>query len=270
MRHLIVFMLCLAWAPALLAQPDSESARIAWTAERGRLLFDIDRAAWVGTDDMLARIPNAGSGGMRGYVVEREGAGYSVIFYGGPAAAPVAFYRGRVEGGRVVSRDIFPADARPRLTPLQQRLAGLRDLVPSLERQPCGDRPFNTAAIPPDTPDGPIDLYLLTPQVRANNYPLGGHYRFTIAADGRVLSDRAFSNSCIDLGPPPGDQSGPNAVMFITHSLDPIPTEIHVFTSLTAGAPLGVGIVESRRMWWIEEGRISRGQDLTPPNDQST
>jgi hypothetical protein len=257
----ILIAFCLA-LPAL-AQTPEERTRLNWAQSRGRLLFEIDRAAWVGTDDMLARIPNAASSGMRGYIVEREGTGFAVIFFGGPEDRPVAFYRGNVEDRRVVARIIFPADARPPLTPVQRRLAAVRQMASTLDRRPCGAASFNTAIIPPETPEGPIDLYLLTPQVRARQYPLGGHYRFTIAADGAILSSRDFARSCIDLGEDDARPDESLEAMFITHSLDPIPTEIHVFTSLTAHVALGVRAGDPDRVWWVTGDRIvlEQGQD---------
>jgi hypothetical protein len=43
--------------------------------------------------------------------------------------------------------------------------------------------------------------------------------------------------------------------IFVTHLLDDIPTEAHVFWSLWAGKPMYVGTPD-RRIWAIEGGRI--------------
>jgi hypothetical protein len=252
-------LLCLPIAPAPAQTPD-EQRQLDWVTARGRLLFELDRAAWVGTDDMFAQIRDAASSGMRGYVVERDGDALAVTFFGGPPGAPVAFYRGRVENRRVVSRQVYPADARPSLTAIQRRMAAASETARTIDRRPCGTATFNTAIIPPETPDGPIDLYLLTPQVRDGIWPAGGHHRFTIAPDGAILSSRAFTNTCIDLG----GGGGPNedtVALAVTHLLDPLPTEIHVFTSLTSGLPLGVS-THPRRIWWVTGDRIQieRGQ----------
>jgi hypothetical protein len=260
MRLLLILLAFMPGLPAA-AQTPEERTRLDWAAARGRLIFELDRAAWVGTDDMIARIPNASSSGMRGYIVERDGSGFAVTFFGGPEDRPVAFYRGRVENRQVVAREIFPADARPALTPIQRRLAAVRQLATTLDRRPCGTTSFNTAIIPPETPEGPVDLYLLTPQVRARQYPLGGHFRFTIAADGSILSSRDFTRSCIDLGEEDARQNEDLVAMFITHLLDPIPTEIHVFTSLTAHAALGVGTQNPDRVWWVTGDQIVLEQD---------
>jgi len=248
-------------APAGAQPVQSEQATIDFALARGRLLFAVDRAAWVGTDDMMAQIPGWRTAGMRGYVVERDGAGFAVTFYGGEEAAPVAFYRGRVEEHRIVSREAFPAGSGPPLTPLQRRLAAARDAVlRSTRRGPCGSAPFNSAVIPPATPDGPIDVYLLTPQTSTESVPLGGHYRATVAADGSVTGERAFMNSCMDL---PAAPAGAEA-FFVTHLLDRVPTEIHVFSSLAARTPIYVAITRPVRVYAV----TGDGIRLVDPRDR--
>jgi hypothetical protein len=233
--------------------------------DRGRLLFGLDRAAWVATDDLLERIPDAQTAGVRGYVVERDGSAFIATFFGGPEAAPVAFYRGRVENHRVVDREVYAAAARPALTPLQRRLAAVRDMGARLGRRPCGDQPFNTAAIPPQTPDGPIDLYLLTPQTTQNVFPLGGHYRFTVGADGAVQSSREFMRTCLAMDSRQGLPPGARPVgIAVNHVLDPHPTEIHVFTALTSG--LDVFVTAGGRQWQVARDRIRLQRQAPPPS----
>jgi hypothetical protein len=253
---LLLAFLCLAGiSAAAAAQTAEERAQLAWIVERGRLIFDLDRAAWVGTDDLLERMPNPGDAGVRGYVVERDGSGYVLTFFGLPEDSPVAYYRGRIENGRVVSREIFPADRRPPLTVLQRRLVSVRGIVGQLDRRPCGDRPFNTAIIPPQTENGPIDIYLLTPRMARDAYPFGGHYRFTIAADGSVTSSREFARSCLTINSRQGLPPGATPVgIAVTHLLDPIPTEIHVFTALSSGLDVFVGTRD--RNWEVSGTRI--------------
>ena len=262
--RLLLAFLCLGLplAPAA-AQTPEERAQLEWVVARGQLLFELDRAAWVGTDDLLERLPNAGALGARGYIVERDGLAYVVTFFGGPADRPLAYYRGRVENRRVVSREIFEADERPTLTPFQRRLADVRGMVARLGRRPCGNRAFNTAVIPPETPDGPIDLYLLTPQVEQGVFPLGGHYRFTIAADSSVQSSREFTRSCIAFDTRAVPRDGTPEAMMVTHLLDPVPTEIHVFSSITSQLPIYV--LAEGRTWAVEGSQIRLVEQQTPP-----
>lgn len=236
-------------APPPAAVSGAEQALLDRVVARGRLLFELDRAAWVGTDDMVASLPDYRSVGLSGYIVDRDGDAFLVIFYGGPAENPVAFYRGRVENRRVVSHEVFAAADRPPLTPLQRRLAAARGSADRLGRRPCGERPFNTVVIPPDSPDAPIELYLLTPQVRNGEFPMGGHYRAVINADGSVGENQEFMRSCMTM------TSREGAVgIVVTHLLGAIPTELHVFTSLT-----------SRMLVFVTtEGRLFRVDGASP------
>jgi hypothetical protein len=257
LKLFLVFASLVSASPAF-AQTIEERAQLDWVFARGHLIYVLDRAAWVATDDMRARIPDAETRDMRGWVVEPDGAAQVVTFFGGPQDAPVAHYRGRVEHGRVVSSEVFGDDSLPPLTLMQRRLASALDAVRSQSRMRCVNQTFNSVAIPPDPADAPIDVYFLTPQIRANEWPGGAHYRYTVAANGTVLSSRAFTNTCITLGGGLGSNERVEA-LFITHLLDPLPTEIHVFTMWTSRLPLGVGTQNPDRTWWIS----SQGIELT-------
>jgi hypothetical protein len=258
MRRFLALAALLLGAMPAAAQTPAEQSAIDFALARGRVLFAVDRAAWVATDDLRQKMPNFASVGLRGWVVDRDGDdAVQVHFYGGPADAPVAFYRARVQRNRLVSSEVFPADARPALTPLQRRLAAARDAAGATVRHPCANAPFNTAVIPPPTADAPIDVYLMTPQVRAGEYPFGGHYRLTIGADGRVIGERAFANSCLVMNSRQGVPAGGNPVaMVVSHLLDPVPTEIHVFTSIAARMPVFVAIARPERLFEVTGERM--------------
>src|SRR5262249_46126933 len=108
MRFVAVLLSLLLAVPAA-AQTREERGRLDWAAARGQLLFDVDRAAWVTTDDLLARLAEADRPLIRGWTVERDGAGFVVTYFGGEGDARFALYRGRVENRQVVSREVFPA-----------------------------------------------------------------------------------------------------------------------------------------------------------------
>jgi len=254
MRRLILFVACLCLAAPVAAQTAQERAQLDWVQERGRLLFAIDRAAWVSTDDLRGRLSAAVVGTIRGWIVERDGRAYIATYYAGEGEARVAVYRSRVERNRVVSRDVFEEGERPPLTPLQRRLADARGAIARMGERPCANAPFNAAIIPPATPDGPLDVYALTPQTEANNYPFGGHFRATLAADGTLSAQRGFMRTCFNSEVPQGRGRAAPAAMFITHLLDPLPTEIHVFMSIWMGYPVLVGTGE--RVWAVDGERI--------------
>ena len=245
-----------------------ERRRLVAAGQRGILLFEIARAGQLTTQDMLARVPNPSQAGIAGWVAAPEAGGtMTVVYYADTPDGPVAVYRGQVAGTRIASREVFAGADRPALTPTQRRMAAARAAVATLDRQPCGGT-FNVFVVPPAAADGPVEVYKLSPQTQRGKYPLGGHFLATVAPDGTVASTRAFTNSCVDLDAPTalaGTQPRPLAV---THLLDPLPTEIHVFLSLWMNRPLLVATGEPERLWTISRGRIGvvgASPTRTPP-----
>lgn len=228
-------------APPAQAPSAERHRQLDWVLERGRLLFALDRAAWVATDDMQERIKDPQQAGLLGYIVDRDDAGLVAIFYAQEQDRLVAAYRARIGARGVASSEVFKAGERPALTARQQRLARtleqLRDAAPRLEM--CGPSAPNVAIVPPDTPDGPIDLYVMTPQTDTNVLPFGGHHKLTLDKDGRILNQRRFTNTCLAM---PLSQAGqPRPVgLGVTHLLDPVPTEIHVFSAMAGKIPVAV------------------------------
>ncbi len=252
MRLLLALLaFCLA-APAP-AQTPGERTQLDWAAQRGRLLFEIDRAAWVTTDDLRERLRRDDLGLVRGWTVERDGAGYAVTYYAGEGDARAALYRGRVENRRVVSREVFPAGSRPLLTPFQRRLADARGAVGRLGKRPCTPAAFNATVIPPETPDGPIDVYALSAQTEVGTFPFGGHFRATLSPAGEIVAQRDFTRACLNMQTPSTAQDRPVALA-VSHLLDPTPTEIHVFMSIWIGLP--VFVATSGGTWEVAGARI--------------
>jgi len=231
----------------------AEGQELERVLQRGRLLFEIDRAAWVASDDLMRRIADPAAAGLRGYIVEPQGSGFDVIFYGGPPEALRAYYRARVENRRVTAAEVLEQGARPPLTAPQQRLVQARGAVSRIDGAPCTEAPFNVAIIPPSAADGPVDVYALTPQTQANVYPFGGHYRATVSASGEIVAQRPFTRGCANLPMEEPNGQRPEA-MLITHLLDPMPTEIHVFLSIWMGLPVYVGT--GGRVWEVTGNRI--------------
>jgi hypothetical protein len=259
MRFIAALLALLLAFPAA-AQTREEQARLDWVVARGRLLFDVDRAAWVTTDDFQARLPQADQQLIRGWTVERDGPGYAVTYFmTGEGNVRRALYRGRVENRRVVSQETFRPGAGPELTPMQRRLAEAFTLINQMDVRVCGQSRPNLAVIPPDSLDAPMDVYVLTPQTPEGLFPFGGHSRGTFSAAGTLLSQRAFTNSCVNLSNRP-ERDTPAGQSFagvgVTHLLDPIPTEIHVFMAIWMQVPVFVGTSPPDRLWNVTGDRI--------------
>jgi hypothetical protein len=250
-------LLLIAAAPPPAQMTPEETAKTDWAAHRGDLLFDVDRAAWVTTDDMIARLGGRRDIPVKGWVVERDGTApgaFIVTYFGDGPAGRVAWYAGHVRDHKVVSGEVFAEGSRPPLTPVQARIADAVALARAQTQfRPCTPANFNAAAIPPETPDGPVDVYLLTAMTESGVFPMGGHYLVRVGADGKIVSTRPFTKSCINMSPPPATNSSQPAALMLTHLLDPTPTEIHVFMSIWTRFPIFVATGEGKkpRIWAV-------------------
>lgn len=243
-------------APAQGLTP-GQAAALNEVVQRGRLLTALARAGQIATQDMLVRIADPGAAGIKGWIAEPEGNGAAVTFYADGAAGPVIVYRGIVLGGRSVSRNLHLSGERPALNRLQARMAAARAATDGLDHQSCGTLPFNVLVIPPASADAPVDIYQISAQPARGRFPLGGHFRSTIAPDGTVASARALTGACLALeaGAVPAGQQPP--AIRAEHALDPTPNEVHVFLALWSGRPLIVAAGEPRGLWAVTGERIT-------------
>ncbi len=245
-------------APAAPSAPPppltrAQTAQLAEATQRGRLLFALARAGLLATQDMLSRVSDPAGAGIAGWIAEPEGNATTVTFYaeGESGAPPSAVYRVSILGGRVTSREVFLAGNRPPLGPHQARMAAARRTTDGLDHQACGDQPFNVLVVPPAAPAAPIDVYQMSPQTRRGQFPVGGHFKSTVAADGTVTASRGYTNACLDLAVPELPAGARPAPLAITHLLDPLPTEIHVFLALWTGRPLVVVADDPQRLFGV-------------------
>ena len=247
------------------AEPQDETAALARIAERGRLLYEVDKAGFEAMEHFLSEVPAATNWPVTGWVAERgaEAGAYTVTFYGaGPAGAPFAGPGGRVamfesqmkDGTPVAGRKIDPS-ARPPLSDAQQALARAREAAMvnvnvTAKARPCTSGRFDAVVIPPEQPGGPIDAYMLTPQEGFESLPLGGHYLVRVAADGKVAERRELANGCLNVLRP---AEGP---VMTANPLGPLPTEIHVFASYANELP--VIVWTERQAWLVDRDKITR------------
>lgn len=235
----------------------AQRAQLEAAAARGRLLGVIARAGIVATQDMLSRVSDPDGAGIAGWIAEPEGNGVAVTFYADSDAGPVMVYRVNILGGRVQGREVHLTGVRPPLNPIQARMAAARAATAGLDHQVCGGADFNALVVPPTTPDGPIDVYQISPQSARGRFPVGGHYRTSVAADGSVISSRGFSNACLEVAAAPPAAGAQPAPVAVTHLLDPLPTEIHVFLSIWTGHPLVVVAGDPQRLFAVTPDGIA-------------
>lgn len=254
----------LAGSPAA-AQTPAEQRQLDWATARGRLIFALDRVAWVATDDLKNRVPDLAAAGIRGYVVDREANGFVPIFYGEEDGKLVAIYRARVAGAKGVSDAVvFPRGQRPALTPQQVRLVRALELVRKGPVGRCGSASPNLAVIPPEEPGGPIDVYVTAPQMRPGAVQFGGHERISIGADGKEIARRPFTRSCLEVPVPPQEVRQRGGMLGVNHLLDGVPNEVHVFLSMALRMPLVVITRSPDRTWQVTGERIALMQQGAP------
>jgi len=256
--------------PAAAAEPSApppltraQIATLDRTVERGRLLIEIARAGIVATQDMLTRVSDPSGAGIAGWIAEPGGNSILVTFYanGSEGSAPNAVYRANVLGTRVTSREVFLGDDRPVLTPPQARMAAARMASESDELHACGTQTFNALIIPPASPRAPIDVYRISPPSQRGRFPLGGHFRSTVAVGGAVET-HAFAEGCREVDVPAaatGQQPRPIGVSEIT---DAMPTEVHMLLAQEIGRPLLVVAGDPRRVWLVTGDRIAEARGV--------
>ena len=250
----------LACAPLAVAQndatppmDDAQVAKALLDAEAtGRAIYLHDQAAAVASDavtTLKAFRQDGKQGRLGGWITEQREAGIVVTFLSSEPE-PRARYRVTVGSeGRVVG-DVETLAEPATLTPHELGAAHARNTAATAEFAACS-RSYNTVVLPDPREGGGWIAYLLPGTTKHGIVPIGGSYRLDLDATGeKILKQRGFTRSCIVLESP-RDSVG----MMITHLLDPMPTEVHVFWSLWAGKPMYVGT--SAGLWKIEDGRVT-------------
>jgi hypothetical protein len=264
MRRAILGFLALIAASQLCAAPPkaeikaADEAAVQLAVDRGALIYAYDQAAWHGTDDLAAKLPDYPSK-VAGWIVDGPAEAAQLVFYDKDQADPHAVYVADFRGRQLVSSRLLGAADDRSLSPERKamvaaRRAALEALIAGKARR-CKPQSFNTVVLPPAVAGGVTLVYFLTPQTDLKAIPMGGHYRVEVAAHGRAGKPRAFANSCMEM--PFENAKGERPVaLVITHLLDRTPTEIHVFSSLAVGLPIFVATTQGKRMWSVEGSRI--------------
>jgi len=268
MRRLFLAIALTAAVPSAspaLAQTAEEQRMLDWARERGRLIFALDRVAWVATDDMRNRIPDPLAVGVRGYIVDRDENGFIPIFFGEEDGRLVAIYRARVAGpGGVSEPTVFAPGQRPALTPRQARLVQALNIVRQGQVARCTQAAPNVSIIPPESDGDPIDVYVTAPQMRQGFLQFGGHERISIGPDGREIARRPFTRTCLEMPLPPEAMRRQGAMATFNHVLDPVPNEIHVFLAMAARMPIGIVTRNPDRTWQVTGDGITLLQEGAP------
>lgn len=257
LRHIALPLAAIVAPIAAHAQiSPADQAAIDRALARGQLLYAYDQAAWHSTDSMAANLKKPGDV-LGGYIVHGPAAAPIVVFYDQNAADPKAVYVVQFKDNKIVSARLLGEQDDRTLSPEVKAMIVARGKGAEawVKAKPlyCSKQRPNPTVLPPERPGGPYLVYLMSPQTDLNAWPFGGHFRVEVNTDGTTSGGRAFTRSCLTL---PMDRKAVS--MMVTHLLDPVPTEIHVFTAIGAKMPVAVGTSDNR-IWWVTGTSITLG-----------
>ena len=224
---------------------DQEATALRSAESTGLSIYLHDRAAAAATD-AINHGQFKGDKRVRGWVTQEQQGQIVVTFID---QTPAALYRVAVSSNGVAG----PVTALENPTPLTSYESGAavaRAAALASPYRPCAAT-YNSVVLPlPSATSNSWAVYLLPGTTQNDVVPIGGSYRFTVSGS-KIISQRGFTKTCIAL------HTGPNvAGLMITHLLDPIPTEAHVFWSLWAKKPIYVATPPNGTIWDVEGNEI--------------
>ena len=233
--------------PATPSLSTLEQAQLQQNLALGALLYRYDQSAWHVTDAALAAQPEVIKTQSRGYVTAPTPHGLKTTFFGQTGEAYYPIYSAVWTGSKIEDEQSYPDGRQQTLTADDLRLIEARRVALDGAGQlaMCSKARPNVIVVP-DPADGALThVYIMTPQSRNDSFPMGGHHRIDVK-EGKIVAQRAFAKSCLELGKQPMPEGAKPVGMFITHLLDLVPTEIHIFTVLGSGFPLFIGVRDGR------------------------
>jgi hypothetical protein len=246
--------LALAYPASAADKPPPIRAFDIPTIERlGREIYRQDRAAWLATDALMAKVTDPEGVGLKGWIVDGEGGDEKVRFLrdtGGGLEAGYDIVVGDKGAGAVVepADRSLTADERAAFAARQTAIKNLTGVC----RQG-----YNSVVVRDVEGDGWL-VWLLAPSPARDLMPFGGHYRFSISADGQTVNRiDALSASCLTMSAKPNAPAGSTpAMLYVTHIVSPTPVETHVFLGLMYHLPIVVG-TDKDAVWIVDKGKIS-------------
>lgn len=248
---LLIGLSLLTTASMAKSQPGQYKVEIAEAEKLGRIIYEKDIAAWVGTDKMLEDLGNNVAGlPIRGWVTDKDGSRYRVNFIGEKDGETKIYYQAWTKGKKVKKTKTHMQGIA--LSDAQLAMWRARQLVPDKDFNRCAQT-YNTVVVPfDDAGEEKLYVYLFASTTDPTKIVVGGHYRYTVSGDGqKILANMPFSNACMEL------DKNPNAVgMFVTHLRTNYPQEHHVFVSLSHDLQLYVSAAKADLVYKIHKGKI--------------
>lgn len=244
-----------------LAQTAEQRAAIENSMEIGTQLYRHDMTSYLTTNLIRERFGDPNTLELRGYIVEQRADDMVITYYRQVEDGWEGVIRG--VGSLVddsVTIELIDDPAARALNAEQVRTIEARERFRDISLTQCreGDYAnsfYNIVALPPEE-DGSVAVYFLTHTNEGTDVPYSGHNRAVISPSGEILSVRPFTNSCLMASTAPNEEGNETVGLMVSHSLDPVPSEIHVYLSLHVGIPIDV-LTADRTIWRVDGGRIT-------------
>jgi len=234
---------------------------VAQASKLGRLIYLLDKAAALGSDALLARIPPKDHVPIGGFLatrdVEPSGAekpSFTVLFFT-PGDGPHIAYRVRVPfkpGARSTVEDVTPPAEPNKPTEVL-----IRARATALAALPKTAQPINPVVLlaRPTIGEEGILVYLLAGTKTRDLAVFGKHHRVLLSADGTtVLRFEPLSKSALEISLQVARPGSKPVEMIVSHIVTDYPLETHVFVSLLHNVP--VIVVTQRGTWRVDGERI--------------
>lgn len=222
----------------------------------GRDIYEQDQWAWKATDIVFAKRSEdeRRADGMSGWITDRVDGKPRVRFVKQGAGGPEVLYDVVFEDGREGAYSV-PADRTLKADEIAQLDA--RSLAIQGAARKCSPN-YNTVALKDPSGDGWL-VWALATTADPDLIIIGGHFRFTISADGKEVKQRdEMSKGCLRFSRKamnvPTD--GRLDSLIVNHLPSLTPVETHVFSNLTYALKLIVGTMDGRA-WKVDGGHVA-------------
>lgn len=228
------------------------------TIERlGREMYEQDQWAWKATDAMAAKrtAEQRRADGLRGWITGRVDGKPRVRFVGGAGDTVEALYDVVFDDNGAA---MFSMPSDRALSPEELAQHAARVLARNAAAEKCS-KTYNTVALKDPAGDGWL-VWALAATTDADAILIGGHFRFTVSADGtQVTAKDELSKGCLRFSRrqmAAGGGGAPVVALTVTHVVSLTPVETHVFSQLSYQMKIAVGTLDGRA-WKVDGGSVA-------------
>jgi hypothetical protein len=280
-RGVVVLVLALGCAPSSPEKPPPASASsatpqqapippdlvdpIARSAAIGRQLYVLNTAAQLGSDALLANVPDAANKGLAAPIPVQENdeegrpkESFLVTFLTTDDPPRIA-YEVRLAPNTKLA--FLPYTPPKEASPALVGIARARQVA--ISTMPPSDQPIIAIVLPGEAKGGTdVFVYLLAGTTKPNVAVFGKHYRALVPIGGTSATYvMPINNLAIEV-PTKGPNGEPVEALVVNHAATEYPVETHVFMSLVHKLPVYVGT--RRGNFRVDGDKISFAGDKGP------